>query len=29
MNIAIWVTIGAALLCALVAINKKDKKNKF
>jgi len=26
MNIAIWITIGAALLCALVAINKKDKK---
>jgi len=26
MNIAICITIGAALLCALVAINKKDKK---
>jgi len=25
MNIALWVAIGAAILCALVAINKKDK----
>jgi hypothetical protein len=25
MNIALWVAIGDAILCALVAINKKDK----
>ncbi len=26
MNIAIWIAIGAAILCALVAINNKNEK---
>jgi len=26
MSIALWIAIGAAILCAFVAINKKSKK---
>lgn len=29
MNIAIWISIGAAMFCAFVAISQKNKKNKF
>jgi hypothetical protein len=27
MHIAVWIAIGAAFLCALVSINKKNKKD--
>jgi len=26
MNIAIWIAVVGAISCALIAINKKDKK---
>ncbi len=29
MSIALWIAIGAAIFCSIVAINKKITRNKI